>query len=141
LNFFYESDEQRQRYKYQISLCCSAGQKRILLIQTLVKKFSLSYEKLRKANNTQTSFGQKTKIGFVLYAAGQVTETDANLLANTRLSAPLNVGCGPSVEAMMGVAGRLRQIVPFTAFLISSEISGQARTIGPPTITASGARP
>src|SRR6185436_20624868 len=70
-----------------------------------------------------------------------VTETDANLLAKTRLNAPIKVGSGPSVEAMIRVEGRPRQIVVSTLLRMSVSITGQARTIGPPTITACGARP
>ena len=43
-----------------------------------------------------------------------VTETDANLLARTRLRAPISVGSGPRVDAMMRVDGKPRQIVAST---------------------------
>src|SRR6266545_1367717 len=71
----------------------------------------------------------------------QVTDTEANLLANTRLIAPIRVGWGPNVEAMMRVEGRPRHMLVSTARLRSSEMTDQARTIGPPTITAWGAKP
>src|SRR6266542_2016562 len=79
----------------------------------------------------------------VLFPQGcdQVTDTEANLLANTRLIAPIRVGWGPNVEAMMRVEGRPRHMLVSTARLRSSEMTDQARTIGPPTITAWGAKP
>ena len=46
-----------------------------------------------------------------------MTETEANLLARTRLRAPIKVGSGPSVEAMMRVDGKPRQIVASTLCL------------------------
>jgi hypothetical protein len=53
-----------------------------------------------------------------------VTETEANLLASTRLKAPINVGSGPSVDAMMRVEGKPRQMVASTLVLMSSAITG-----------------
>ena len=74
-------------------------------------------------------------------AQTQATAAEANLLANTKLSAPIKVGWLPRVDTMIGVEGKPRQTLESTEALISAAITGQARTIGPPTITASGASP
>ena len=56
-------------------------------------------------------------------------ETEANLLAKTRLKAPIRVGSGPSVDAIIRVEGKPRQIVASTVVLMSSAITGHdART-------------
>ena len=64
-----------------------------------------------------------------------------NLVIRTRLSAPINVGSAPNVDAMIWTGGKPRQMFSRTAVLVSLAISDHARTIGPLTMTASGDSP
>ena len=83
------------------------------------------------------NFGKRSE--FLNYYAGK---TDENLPASTRLSAPIKRVLCPSVDAIKRADGRPRQILLcVTAFVSSSAITGQAREICPPTITASGLKP
>ena len=83
------------------------------------------------------AFADEEEVNLPAYATG----ADANLLASTRLKAPIRVGSDPSVESKIGVEGKPRQMLLSTDALSSSTISGHTRAIGPPTITASGAKP
>src|ERR1051326_7789762 len=96
-------------------LCCRGYQKYLIPFQYPVKDLVRDTNKIRRF---------------------YVTDTDANLLARTRLRAPMRVGSGPSVDAMIRVVGSPRQMVASTVVRISAEMTGHARTIGPPTITA-----
>ena len=113
------------------------------LLQSLAKVFNTKPASCQEVFNPVTSYFVTPKLCFVWQQkiGAHVNDTEANLLASTRLRAPINVGSDPRVEAMIGVAGKPRQMEASTVVLISSEMMGHDRTIGPPTITASGASP
>src|ERR1043165_10081290 len=68
--------------------------------------------------------------------------TDANLLASTRLNAPMRRVSSPRVEAKTGANGKPLQIVFAASVLRSSpEINGHPRAMSPARITASGLNP
>src|SRR5262252_2939135 len=72
----------------------------------------------------------------------QAEAATVNFPASTKLIAPIKRGSSPSVEAITRADMRPRQILfSLTALVNSSAMSGQAREISPPTITASGLRP
>ncbi len=73
-------------------LCCSAGQKHILLLESLVKKFSVGQVILESFQKYLSDFVWPHNKDRLSIAEAHVTDTEANLLASTRLRAPINVG-------------------------------------------------
>src|SRR6266404_9895044 len=72
----------------------------------------------------------------------QAAKADAaNLLARTRLRAPIKVGSLPSVEGRIRAEGRPRRTLCSMVRVRASSTNGQARAISPPTTTASGLKP
>src|SRR2546430_3977529 len=65
----------------------------------------------------------------------------ANLLAKTRLSAPIRVGLVPSVEGRIRADGNPRRTLCSMVCFSAASTNDQARTISPPTTTASGLKP
>ena len=112
--------------------------KDLLLMGEVVKDFLDRNEgNILLAARSEVASSLPTAASFLGYATG----AEANLLANTRLRAPIKVGSGPRVESRIGVEGNPRQMLESTDALRSSTMIGHTRTIGPPTMTASGARP
>ena len=78
----------------------------------------------------------------VLKASLQAVATEANLLARIKLIAPMSGGCSPRLDTSMRGEGSPRQrLLSAAAFFNSFEMSGHARDIRPPTMTASGLSP
>src|SRR6266852_7286749 len=65
----------------------------------------------------------------------------ANLLARTRLKAPINVGSFPRVDGSIRAEGRPRRTLCSMVCFSASSTSDQALAISPPTTTASGLQP
>src|SRR6266508_5936622 len=73
--------------------------------------------------------------------AFQAANPAANLLASTRLSAPLKVGFSPNVEGKILAVGSSRRTLWSMASVNAPSTSSQARAISPLTTTASGLKP
>src|SRR5439155_10431074 len=74
-------------------------------------------------------------------ATHQAATAPANLLASTRLNAPIKVGSPFNVERRIRADGNPRRTLRSIFSVRAPSINDQARVIAPPTITASGLKP